>query len=255
MANSILENGMVERENAVDQYNAIFDGSGPDKDVRKYNTLVEDLKALLAGEVPRITRNTKPTDRWQRWHEIFSIQLTDFSWLERLYRTLDVSELAMFLEITGAMSFSSVILRHDNTKAIHDILNSDHASLELKLALCREEYAKATVLDWLFVEGRGEHIPTLVEMLKEADYLKRSQDRIIATLAHIVIFRTGTKMRRSLILNLREDVVTVDFFTDLLKILDDPKGEWIKDELAFHARRLYSFDASIPDSWVLNAIR
>jgi len=246
---------MVERENAVDQYYAIFNGAGPDEDVRKYNVLVEDLEALLAGDVPRVTRNTKSSDRWQRWHEIFSIQLADFSWLEKLYRTLDIPELAMFLEIKGEMSFSSVILRHDNSKAIHDILNSDKTSMELKLALCREEFRKATVLDWLFVEGRGEHIATLAEMLKEAGYFKNSQGSIIAALANIAIFQASTKMRRSLILNLREDIVTVDFFADLVKILDDPKGAFIKDELAVHARRLYNFDESVPDEWVLNAIR
>jgi len=228
-----------DSQNTVERLFAIINQTGFPRHVRKCNIVAEDVKALLAGNSIPLSHKSRP------WHRVFAEHVRDNTWKGQQYRKLNLTELLIYLEVTGTTTYSEYIFDYTTSEDICDILYSDKVTLGLKLLLSCDYSMYSYVAVWLLNADHGEHIQKYIEL---------SNNDCLFRLARIAVLPLGDTVNSYLIHELKEGIVTCDVLRILLPLKDFKKGHHVVPALASHARRLYDFDESIPDEWVLNAI-
>ena len=184
------------------------------------------------------------------------------------YGQLDYSDLAIYLELTGGTNYTGLQHSRHIYDVLVEMLQSPRASLALKLALVKEYYEVLTVAEWVVTENGGVHIPQILEFVAEKN--ASDPDELPLTIpygggAFTTLIASAIHARRNIwtsngseiIAGLDASVVTQEYVTSLNSALwfyPYINNDRVRKALAVHARRLYDFDESIPDDWVLKAL-
>ena len=201
-------------------------------------------------------------------------------------RQFNAEELLVIFEAsryTHVVSFTSNGIPYSGAKSfshksiIESVLEDLRTSLAIKLAIATLD-DRGYSYPWLCSEANGIHIPEVIEMkLHQTQWRAVADDwynevepgYIVEAKEHEAQWITKDMLntalmyysdeepekRRTIMANLSDTVVTKSCLAGLLAATHNHDfTEMYGDILARHARRLYGFDSSIPDDWVIKAI-
>ena len=251
---------MQDFENTDDVAEELFGyihGKGKRKKVAKYKEIRTAAKNLLKSKNSVIANN----DSIENWDSSVGPFLSSSSLKRDFYKKVPTDELPFLLEALSLTRFSRVTSEYGVDKTLRDLLLSSLASNELKFALACSTYKMRSVALWLCLENRGRLIPALLKTIEETlqKDLRETNAEFVAELLYsaMIIGRNENDRFGARILdNIDKTIITSEILSLLLPKYD---AAYYKSAplsaISRHARRLHGFDESIPDDWVINAIR
>jgi len=189
------------------------------------------------------------------------------------YKNLTLEELLLVFEVCGFTNYAQLGKSRRKEFApdniIRGVLSDKRPSLQVKLAIaCASLYKGQIIADWLCFEDKGEHIEEMAELFigKGFNDGVEIETYINSTISTVIKETIGTRNRLEegdLLLGVIEffgdEVVTKRFLDAMIYTVDQYRKSLhtpqVHAVLARHVRRLYKLDESLPDSWVLNAIK
>jgi len=196
---------------------------------------------------------------------------------EELLVIFEASRYTHVVPFTSSGSSSSGAKFFSHRLIVESVLEDTRTSLAVKLAIAALD-DRGYSYPWLCSEASGIHIAEVIDMklrqtqwrtaadgwFNEVDpeYIAETEEqealwmtKDMLNTALMYYSDEEPEKRRAIIAGLSETVVTKPCLSMLLKETHNHDfAEMYGDILAGHARRLYGFDSSIPDEWVIKAI-
>jgi len=207
----------------------------PQEGISSYALWVSQISSVRNGEQP------------QWWVE------------EEGYDLLSDTELAILLENLGEIEYSTFVSRSWRQEGVVNLLEHPQISAHLQLHLAMGGYNKTRVARWMAHYNGGVIMAAAAEFIKKTG--ERDEGLFLNRVASLCLWdwrgKRGSEgyTARCFVESLNPAIVTPSFLSKLANV--HPQKEWVEyagKALAVHARRIYGFDESIPDEWVLKAI-
>jgi len=224
-------------EEILDELYSVLNGTAGKDFVSAYKELEETIFLALAGQ---------KTGASKGWYKLLKADTP----LGELYRKLKISEIAILLEVSEKTHFTNIVLVASRRLFLKSLMEDSKTSENLKLALATIFWSSDIVSHWLCKTGGGRYLPFIVNMVQPKE-TENVLSKILAPSMFAILEHGETKLN-----DLADDVVTKEFLTlllPMLKLIFKNNGE-AQAVLATHARRLYNFDESLPDEWIIRAI-
>ena len=248
----------------VAQLHALAQYEGEPAHVEGFKRTVAELKLLDTAS----KRHELPSSLLRRYEGSIRLNETGIERGHTPYEHLDYNDLAIYLEISGATKYTDFSDRAHRYEILDKTLKNSEVSLNLKLALAREYHDQIPVAEWLGNASNSSHIPDHLDFVSQKLEMKKGygdraavRDDLFTDLIAGAVMMNQTRVDNdgSAVINgLAPSILTVASFPILHTFLHDGHhmgNNGMRKAMAAHARRLYDFDESIPDEWVLNAVR
>lgn len=250
----MLSNSLAKELYALTKY------EGDPVTVKNYAQVVEELKLMdTLGGLAKV-----PIEH-RKMYEL-CLEFTNEGLIKRegfFYSDLNYLDLAIYLEVNGGANYMIKIDWALRYSLLSNMMHEPTVSMDLKLALaCRHESA-ICISYWLFEENNGAYLEPFLKFYTRYIKPEKVERHKELTFIHVLSIMLNSMSAPedldicNIIKALKAEVIDETKLSLILKTLND-FGYFIAGSLAeamaFHARRLYDFDDSIPDEWVMHAI-
>jgi len=239
--------------NAADDLYSIIDGKGSAKEVEAYNNTISEIAFLLNEKEPTTDTTNASLGEGQ------ASMLKLVSWAKAMHVELPLSEIALYLEISGSTSYSQIRNEYRINKILFDFLSSPRASRELKIGVAYCHYDRMSPASWLCTADEGSNLTLALELCsfqEEGNKLRTTMLQRILTQAAYYNSTEDDPEGAQLIASLSPEIVNIEMVTAMLyALIDDSTSEPVLSAVMAHVRKVYDFDDDVPNEWVLRAIK
>lgn len=264
MINRHYDNSWNLNENAAEALYRIIDQKGAPEEVEAYNKVVKELDEILKLDDLTLYECTA---KWQR-QIITKLSAQTFaspSWTKQIFRKLTPSEVAIYLEVNSFTSYSKALMNKTMDAILAGILSSSRASYGLKFSIAYTNLGFRSAAAWICTVDNGKQIPVVIDFMAMAEnethqsIVKTQRTQLIQRIVSDGILGSQKEedpSGRKVIDNMDSSFVTKETLEAMLHMMTFTElRKPILEALIVHARRLYDFDESIPDEWVLKVLQ